>query len=87
VQTTDNSIQNLLLAGLPAVELAQLVPLLKPTGMVRKNVIYNVGDTIDFVYFPSGGLIAEVATLAAKEPSGLRRCSALPLRLTKFRCR
>lgn len=46
------------------MELAQLVPLLKPTGMVRKNVIYNVGDTIDFVYFPSGGLIAEVATLA-----------------------
>jgi CRP-like cAMP-binding protein len=64
VQIIDNSIQNFLLAGLPAAELARIVPLLKPTAMVRKSMIYNVGDLIDFMYFPSGGLVAEVATLA-----------------------
>ncbi len=64
VRMMDNAIQNLLLAGLPAVELSAIVPLLKPVGMARKNVIYNVGDLIDFVYFPSGGLVAEVAMLA-----------------------
>jgi CRP-like cAMP-binding protein len=55
--------QNLLLASLPVGELARIVPLLRPTSIVRKTVIYDVGDIIDHLYFPSGGLLAEVAML------------------------
>jgi CRP-like cAMP-binding protein len=57
-------IQNLLLASLPVEELARIVPMLRPISIVRKTVIYGVGDVIDYLYFPSGGLVAEVATLA-----------------------
>jgi len=59
-----NLVQNHLLASLPADELARIVPLLRPISIVRKTVIYDVGDIIDYMYFPSGGLVAEVAMLA-----------------------
>jgi CRP-like cAMP-binding protein len=55
--------QNLLLASLPAEELTRIVPLLRPMSIIRKTVIYGVGDIIDHLYFPSGGLVAEVAML------------------------
>ena len=60
----EKPIHNLLLAALPAEELVRIVPLLRPAPMVRKTIIYNVGDPIAYMYFPSGGLVAEVATLA-----------------------
>ncbi len=62
--TSEPCINSLLLTGLSANELSQLIPLLRPTPLIRKKVIYNVGDEIDFVYFPSGGLISEMAILA-----------------------
>ena len=56
-------VQNLLLANLPADEFVRLNPYFKPTALPRQTVIYEAGDLIDFIYFPSGGLIAEAAML------------------------
>jgi CRP-like cAMP-binding protein len=54
---------NLLLASLPVDELNRVLMVLETVPIVRKTVIYKVGDPIKFVYFPSGGLIGEVASL------------------------
>lgn len=63
MHTSDKTTQNLLLASLPADELVRLIPLLRPVALVGKAVIYGVSDPINYLYFPSGGLVAEVATL------------------------
>ena len=56
--------QNLLLSNLPAEELTQIVRELEPVPLVRKNIVYRVGDTITALYFPAGGLVGEIATLS-----------------------
>ncbi len=63
MQISEKPTQNLLLASLPAEELVRVIPLMKPVPLVRRTVVYNVGDTINHLFFPSGGLVAEVATL------------------------
>jgi CRP-like cAMP-binding protein len=55
--------QNLLLSALPPDELTRVVPALEAVPIVRKTVMYKVGDIVTAVYFPSGGLVGEVATL------------------------
>ena len=55
--------QNLLLASLPPNELVRLIPLLRPMALPSGAVVYSIGDPIDFIYFPSGELMAEVAML------------------------
>lgn len=40
-----------------------MIPILKSTPLSLKTIIYNVGDRIEIIYFPCGGLISELATL------------------------
>lgn len=55
---------NLLLSQLPIAEFTCLSPLIQPVPILRKSTIYNVGNPVTYLYFPSGGLMTEVAWLA-----------------------
>ena len=58
-----HSAQNLLIAALPDDERARLDPLLEPLTLNFKDQLYEVGDPIDYVYFPTRGVASQVALL------------------------
>jgi len=55
--------RNLLLAALPAGELALLTPHLKPVLLEQGQVLQEQGEAIDEVYFPSDGIISLLAVM------------------------
>lgn len=55
--------RNRLLAALPPEALARLRPLLSPTELTLRQVVYHEGAAMDAVYFPEAGMISMVANL------------------------
>ena len=54
---------NHLLAALPADELDRLRPLLTPVDLDFKHLLYEANAPIDQVYFPTSGVLSQVAVL------------------------
>lgn len=54
---------NRLLAALPKDEYQRLLPKLKPVPLVFREVIYESGDLIRNVYFPTSGIISLLAAV------------------------
>jgi len=54
---------NFLLACVPPSELTRLVEIMSPAPLIPGNVIYNVGDPMDVIYFPCGGLVSDMLFL------------------------
>jgi CRP-like cAMP-binding protein len=55
--------RNLLLAGLPAADLALLAPQLKDVVLEQGTVLQEQGEPIDQVYFPHDGIISLLAVM------------------------
>jgi CRP-like cAMP-binding protein len=58
---------NSILASLSESDKAALRPHLKATHLQQKTVLYEVGDTINNVYFPVSAVVSLVVTLASGE--------------------
>jgi CRP-like cAMP-binding protein len=58
---------NAILTSLSASDVAALRPHLKPTNLQQKTVLYDVGDTIRTVYFPTTAVVSLVVSLASGE--------------------
>jgi CRP-like cAMP-binding protein len=58
---------NAVLASLPEGDKAALKPHLKATHLQQKTVLYETGDTISAVYFPTSAVISLVSTLTTGE--------------------
>jgi CRP-like cAMP-binding protein len=58
---------NAILASLSASDTAALRPHLKATHLQQKTVLYEVGDTVNSVYFPISAVVSLVVTLASGE--------------------
>lgn len=58
---------NAILASLSASDTAALRPHLKATHLEQKTVLYDAGDTIKAVYFPTTAVVSLVVTLASGE--------------------
>lgn len=52
------SVQNRLLAALPAADYQHLLPNLEPIGLAAMQTIYQPNDPISHVYFPTGGAVS-----------------------------
>ena len=68
-------IPNRLLARLPAGERARLLPLLQPVTLKFKQVLYKARGLIDWVYFPTGGVVSAVAAKPDEGTNGSREAS------------
>jgi hypothetical protein len=51
---------NRLLASLPAADFEWLRPRLKPFEMVQGDLLFDAGDSVNWVYFPHGGVVSLV---------------------------
>lgn len=58
MQTLENPRENHLLSVLPEGEWARLTPLLVAVDMPLGHVIYESGDRLDHVYFPTTSIIS-----------------------------
>jgi CRP-like cAMP-binding protein len=58
---------NLLLASLPAEDMAALVPHLRVIELPHKTVLFEAGDTIKALYFPHNGMVSIVVDLSSGE--------------------
>ena len=57
-QHTDNALTNHLLAALPAEEFARLEPDMERTSLALGEVIYESGEQLEYVYFPTTAIIS-----------------------------
>jgi CRP-like cAMP-binding protein len=55
--------RNLLLSRLPASERERLASRMRLVSLEFKQILYNYGDPIDFVYFPTGGAASAVTVM------------------------
>ncbi len=55
--------KNRLLAKLPEADQARLVPLLRPTKLAFKRVLYEAGGPIDHAYFPLGAVLSALTLM------------------------
>jgi CRP-like cAMP-binding protein len=55
---TERSLRNHLLAALPADELERIQPDLEPVSLELGQVLYEAGDTLTHVYFPTTAIIS-----------------------------
>jgi CRP-like cAMP-binding protein len=55
---TDDALMNHLLAALPDDELASLKPDLEPVSLVLGEVIYESGEQLEYIYFPTTAIIS-----------------------------
>jgi CRP-like cAMP-binding protein len=58
---------NAILASLSAGDAAALQPHLKPLYLESKRILFDVGNTIDAVYFPTGAVVSLVVGLSTGE--------------------
>ena len=58
---------NLLLASLSSSDVAAIRPLLKPVHLKQQKVLYEAGDAISVVYFPTSAIISLVVSLSTGE--------------------
>lgn len=54
-------IENRLLASLPQAEYARLRALLEPVRLAKGSIIYEVGDSVRYAYFLTGGMVSLLA--------------------------
>ena len=59
--------QNLLLGSLSAADLSALTPHLRPVTLEHKRVLYDTGDRVHSVYFPTTSVISLVVGLSTGE--------------------
>lgn len=57
-------IRNLLLAGLPAALLVRLHPLMEHVTLDKGTKLFDIGDVVQYSYFPTAGLVSLVALTA-----------------------
>jgi len=56
--TREEALKNQLLAGVGADELARLLPNLQPLSLILGQVLYESGEKMDYVYFPTTAIIS-----------------------------
>jgi hypothetical protein len=61
--TTDTPIKNQLLSALVNKQYQHLVPHLQQVDLALGDVVYTVGRTIEYVYFPEDAVVSLLATL------------------------
>lgn len=61
--TRKSTLSNRLLSALPAGELERLVPDLKLISLLSGEVLYESGEQINFVYFPTTTIISRIYTM------------------------
>ena len=61
--TLNPAAPNRLLAALPEPDYKRLAPHLKPVALPQKEVLYDTDQPIQFVYFPSAGMVSLVHIL------------------------
>jgi CRP-like cAMP-binding protein len=66
-----NTFRNRLLAALPPGEIGRLRPHLELFDLTKGEVIYNVGDTICYVYFPERGMVSMLSTTSGGDTIGV----------------
>jgi CRP-like cAMP-binding protein len=54
---------NRLLAALPDAEYQRLIPHLEQVPLPLKQVLYEVGEPIEYVYFPHRGIVSSLSTM------------------------
>jgi len=59
-----NPQQNRLLAALSPTERARIYPVLRPVQMARGNVLYESGDVLRDVYFPTDCIVSQLHVMA-----------------------
>lgn len=57
-QTSRNLIKNRLLAALPTEEYERLLPNLETVSLNFKQILYNVNEPIEYIYFPSNYVVS-----------------------------
>jgi len=62
--TAYHSIRNYILAELPNDDYQRLLANLKSSELSHSRILYDVGETIDYVYFPSNAVISLVRPMA-----------------------
>jgi CRP-like cAMP-binding protein len=62
-----SSSTNLILASLSSADAAALKPHLRSEYLKQKRILYDAGDTIDTVYFPTSGIVSIVVALSTGE--------------------
>jgi CRP-like cAMP-binding protein len=58
---------NAIIAALPSSDAAALLPLLKNVHLESKTILFNPGDLIDSVYFPTSAVVSLVVALSTGE--------------------
>ena len=58
MNVSDNPHQNYLLDSLPNIEYARLKPYLEPIPMTLGEVVYESGDTLNYLYFPTTCIVS-----------------------------
>ena len=58
---------NAIIAALPSSDAAALLPLLKNIHLESKTILFNPGDLIDSVYFPTSAVVSLVVGLSTGE--------------------
>jgi CRP-like cAMP-binding protein len=58
---------NAILASLSPGDAGALKPHLRPVQLPSKRILFNIGDTIDSVYFPAGAVVSLVVGLSTGE--------------------
>jgi hypothetical protein len=61
------SAQNLLLASLSASDAAAIQPHLKPIRLEHRKILFEMGNPVDAVYFPTTAIISLVVGLSSGE--------------------
>jgi CRP-like cAMP-binding protein len=63
LQKRQPAVDNLLLAGLPAEDYQRLLPQLEPVPLEFKDVLYQPGEPMTQVYFPSTGVVSWIVAM------------------------
>ena len=58
VKHTDDALMNHLIAALPADEFIRLKPSLEPVSLALGEVIYESGEQLEYIYFPTTAIIS-----------------------------
>src|SRR3982074_3916857 len=58
---------NLLLASLSAGDAAAIQPHLRSTRLEHQKILYDTGDLVDVVYFPTSAIVSLVVSLSTGE--------------------
>lgn len=58
IKNMDNALKNHLLAALPDDEFARLKPDLEPVALALGEVIYESGEQLEYIYFPTTAIIS-----------------------------